>query len=451
MDNFDPSDIDQEAERRALLNLSGQGSAIVDAPEYQDQIPSKTESFLRGGTQGATFRWGDELSAGLGALAPTITDEELGRSYSDRYAHIRDDIRKHNKDAQIANPKSYMGGQITGGVTTAAATPFITSSTPAIAASLAGYGALTGAGDAQGEEPSIEDKATIRQLKEEGSVVGEQYPTELESKLSGVYEGAKDAIIAPYEMAKATGKKLGAGDIGEAFSSGTLMAASILPFALKGKPINEFTAERAFEDINRAETTGLKALEQNNLNQLNNINEKLNNTIKDAEKSLDLYTQAANNRKITPEELTDMENNLVSIINRSLDVKTQLLSRRLFQTRESVLGARQIAKEMRPKNNIVNLDVERAQRTPEVTPAELKALQVTDESGQVHNINTFFPEEMQIKSKDINQQLKKSLAFDSNRKIIPPEVFQAKLNALRNLQKKSRVGKITINPSDWFK
>lgn len=110
----------RKAERLALLKLAGEDSVIAKDSEYADSLPSYGESFGRGAAQGATFGWGDELSAALGALLSTDTDKELDRSYSDRYKIIKDKIREENKESELTNPKAYIGGQIAGGIGTAA-------------------------------------------------------------------------------------------------------------------------------------------------------------------------------------------------------------------------------------------------------------------------------------------------------------------------------------------
>lgn len=72
------------------------------------------ESIGLGAAQGATLKFGDELSAGVGALASTGTDEALNRGYLDRYANIRDTLRANNKQAEANNPGLYALSDIAG-------------------------------------------------------------------------------------------------------------------------------------------------------------------------------------------------------------------------------------------------------------------------------------------------------------------------------------------------
>lgn len=96
--------------------------AAADAVSPTDFGPSKTESFAKGAAQGATLGFGDELSAAAGALVPTATDNALNRGYTDRYAAQRDQLRSGNLQAQDANPISYLGGAVGGGLPSAIAT-----------------------------------------------------------------------------------------------------------------------------------------------------------------------------------------------------------------------------------------------------------------------------------------------------------------------------------------
>lgn len=193
---------DKLAKELALKKLAGDNSS-----------PSKLESFLRGGAQSATMGWGDELSAALSALLPTATDKELDRSYSDRYELARDQLRKENEEAEIANPGSYMGGQITGGIATAAAPGLnlggslirgISAGKNALNAAkiggaLAGYGAVQGAGEAE------------------------------ENTLEGAKEGAVSALKAPYDLSKAAVEQAKEGNAGKTAALLGLAGLSALP------------------------------------------------------------------------------------------------------------------------------------------------------------------------------------------------------------------------------
>jgi hypothetical protein len=73
------------------------------------------ESFLRGAAQGATFGFSDELvGLGKGALGKIQGEGDFGNLYG----KYRDEARLRDKEAQLDNPKAYLGGNVTGGVAT---------------------------------------------------------------------------------------------------------------------------------------------------------------------------------------------------------------------------------------------------------------------------------------------------------------------------------------------
>lgn len=108
---------------------TGWKSRAVQAEEG----PSKAESFGLGAAEGATFGFGDEavgLANALG-LDPAHGDfaqnlAEQGVKYLtgkekpvDKYREARDFVRAKMGSAKEANPKTFMGGQFTGGAATA--------------------------------------------------------------------------------------------------------------------------------------------------------------------------------------------------------------------------------------------------------------------------------------------------------------------------------------------
>ena len=203
----------RKAEKLALLKLAGEDSVIAKDSEYADSLPSYGESFGRGAAQGATFGFGDELSAALGALLPTATDKELGRSYSDRYDLIRDKIREENKEAELANPKMYLGGQVTGGIGTAAVPTGLALKGAGLAkkATNIGSGILGGmALDAAGQS----EKETIG------------------GRISDAASSIKDTGEAAYKLAKdyskSAAQSISEGDV----SGGILKASMLIPVAL---------------------------------------------------------------------------------------------------------------------------------------------------------------------------------------------------------------------------
>lgn len=106
--------MDDSYEQRRLRKLieNEERQASLDSPM------SKTESFLRGGAQGASLGFADELTgageAGLDTLQgntkPTFED------FINTYKRHRDESRENYKTAEHTNPYSYTGGQVVGGI-----------------------------------------------------------------------------------------------------------------------------------------------------------------------------------------------------------------------------------------------------------------------------------------------------------------------------------------------
>ena len=115
--------------------LADQGSGF-DPDEFLKEKPSMLESSLRGLAQGATFGLADEAT---GALESAFTDKT--------YEQARDESRKAYHEAELANPKTYLAGDIGGGVTTAfiPGLGFLNAGKGAALAEVAGKGALQGA------------------------------------------------------------------------------------------------------------------------------------------------------------------------------------------------------------------------------------------------------------------------------------------------------------------
>lgn len=376
-DNFD-----NEAKLRALKALSGDDSVLAKLVQDEEALrqlaqPQITpvESALRGGAQGATLGWGDELSAALGAAMPTEAD---AKSYPERFSAIKQALRKENEEARAANPNWYTGGEIGGGLITAGATPGLTgakllTNIPAAAATLAGYGGIYGAGAAEGAEPSPEEKEAVEKLRKEGSVMAEEFPTSTETTLKGAYEGGKAALTAPYDLAKATAEKLGAGELGGAAGTSGLMALSILPFALKGAPINKFIVERARKDANKLAQTAINALDKGDMPTARNTLITLRNHSVDAKAARDMFEKGTSDWLMADKVRADAREALNLVAEQFEGAQAQALEK----TRQTVAGARQAAEEMRPpKTNVVNLK-----------PTQQRSIQVTDESGQMHTIS----------------------------------------------------------------
>jgi len=126
-----------------------------DFSSLEESGPSRMESALRGGSEGITFGFQDELSAyaeeaiakvagGLG-----LQDAQTTERYNDLdYSQLRDTYRDQNKVAERANPGSFLAGQFIGGGTTAALPGLAGASTvPALIT----QGALQGLGSSEAD------------------------------------------------------------------------------------------------------------------------------------------------------------------------------------------------------------------------------------------------------------------------------------------------------------
>lgn len=110
--------------------------------------PSQGKSALYGGFQAATFNTGDEIASGLNAGIDYLTGQApdgIGAAYDKRLA----DARRQMAEAEQANPGSFLGGQIAGGIATIPFTPFRAGVAGGLATG-ALYGGLSGAGAGEG-------------------------------------------------------------------------------------------------------------------------------------------------------------------------------------------------------------------------------------------------------------------------------------------------------------
>ncbi len=85
-----------------------EGFQEVPLEASSPQGPSELRSGLLGGLQGASLGYADEIEAGLKSLLP-------GRNYQSEIANVR----KEYEEAEKTNPKSYLGGEVAGGIGTA--------------------------------------------------------------------------------------------------------------------------------------------------------------------------------------------------------------------------------------------------------------------------------------------------------------------------------------------
>jgi hypothetical protein len=114
----------------------------INSPGY---IPPY-KSALRGAAQGATFGLSDE---GAG-VAQGVIDWITGGGFGTGYEQRRDSERKANKEASEANPKSYIAGEVAGGVAVPFGLAKVGVPSAIRAAEKAGLGARMLAGGAEG-------------------------------------------------------------------------------------------------------------------------------------------------------------------------------------------------------------------------------------------------------------------------------------------------------------
>lgn len=123
---------------------------------------SKAQSYGQGVVQGATLGFSDEIGGALGALMEKA-GEVVGKGNADKkslkelYQEYRDFQRKRNKEAEDANPKSNLAGNISGVVGGAILAPeLMAPKTIAGAAALGGASAL-GSSDKDLTNPTTEN------------------------------------------------------------------------------------------------------------------------------------------------------------------------------------------------------------------------------------------------------------------------------------------------------
>lgn len=126
------------------------GGGVWDAPPTPAELHAAAttgagEALLRGGAQGATLGFGDEIQGAVQAGLGRVLPESLGgfgpehkTSLAEDYQQQRDVARKENADAAQAHPEAFTAGSIAGGAL------------PAILAPGSGIGAGAALGGASG-------------------------------------------------------------------------------------------------------------------------------------------------------------------------------------------------------------------------------------------------------------------------------------------------------------
>lgn len=126
---------------------------------HEKQIAGRAESMtpvdsaLRGAAQSATMGFGDEIEGAVQAAGRKLLPDSLGgggaqdaaRPFAALYRESRNVARDENEAASRANPKTYFGGELAGGLAPSAIAPG-GSSIAAKLLGVAGQGAVQGAG-----------------------------------------------------------------------------------------------------------------------------------------------------------------------------------------------------------------------------------------------------------------------------------------------------------------
>jgi hypothetical protein len=187
-------------ERAEKIQSNWRERAIANTPD----VPV-LESAIRGGVQGATLGFGDEIQGALEGTYDFAKENLLGDGISleDAYIQARNKARDANKMAQAANPGTYLAGDVVG----SGATMFVPGLNIAKGATLAaraGKAALGGAASGLG----LSDEITAGGLVKD-TAIGGALGAGLQSlgdKVLGPAAGKVSDWVADSGPAKAFGK-----------------------------------------------------------------------------------------------------------------------------------------------------------------------------------------------------------------------------------------------------
>lgn len=129
-------------------------SLFEDIPVSQSEPtgPSELESGIRGAAQGISLGFADELTGAVETALQTAKNPSEITNILDNYRKFRDESRANYEAAQQANPKSYLAGELVGGVVPVLGTGGVAAGAGLGKLALQGakmgatYGAATGAG-----------------------------------------------------------------------------------------------------------------------------------------------------------------------------------------------------------------------------------------------------------------------------------------------------------------
>jgi hypothetical protein len=146
---------------KAIFDAAPDTKALFERGQDVRPLPSRSEALLRGGAQGATLGFADELAGASRTFGDQGDQLQAGSSPEEivrQYREGRNQSREGDRAAQQAHPNYYLGGQIGGGLATLAipgagvAKGLSTGARLARAAGLgAGLGAAAGLGGSEAD------------------------------------------------------------------------------------------------------------------------------------------------------------------------------------------------------------------------------------------------------------------------------------------------------------
>lgn len=280
------------------------------APITNSDAITKLESLLRGGKQGVSMGFGDELTgAGESALG------SLGLLPDKTYEQARDEARLADEAAQAANPMTYDAGQIAGGV----AGTFLPGGVVATAGKgltgvkALGAAAVLGAGagglSAAGESKAGVSDANLYKDVGQGMLVGGATGGVLKGLGMGASAALGDeGIYAMKEAAK--GNSLSGQSKGILDQEAQKLEIGTLSDVLKGR--TDVTGKAVSEAKNLSLLDDPKQLSQFLNEYADSIKKEFGSPLNDAVSSL--RKAAANGDKLTPAKIQDLvsavENNV---------------------------------------------------------------------------------------------------------------------------------------------
>lgn len=137
---------------------------LASLPSYEEtqgekETPGQLESLIRGGAQGASMGFADEITGALESLGGDKT-----------YQQARDESRANYKAAEEANPKTYLGGEFGGAAATALIPGLGEATIPKLVAQGAAYG--LGSSEADLTSGKAEDVLHAAEDTAKGGAVG---------------------------------------------------------------------------------------------------------------------------------------------------------------------------------------------------------------------------------------------------------------------------------------